>query len=146
MKNAAKILSHLQHQPQFNKLTQFACIKKVQQLFPPHLQKMVLYGYMRNDILFFALAHPGAKQEFDIILDSIKTPLKLYPPKECGGTTITDIKAFVSHKPRLKFTETKPTEYLYRERAAGDFINNTDAPKLHKIIEKIRTIIHDRTD
>ncbi len=146
MKNAAKILSHLQHQPQFNKLTQFACIKKVQRLFPPHLQKMVLYGYIRNDILFFALAHPGAKQEFDIILDSIKTPLKAYPPKECNGTAINDIKAFVSHKPRLRFTETKPAQQLYHERAQGGFTNNIHAPKLHNIIEEIRTIIHDRTD
>jgi len=146
MKNAAKILTHIKHQPQFAKLTHYACIQKIRELLPPHLQKLVLYGYIRNNVMFFALAHPGAKQEFDIILDSIKAPLKAYPPKACSGITIADLKAFVSHKPPMRFSKTRPVELQYAERAKGAFANPAAEGKLHDLIEDIRTIIHDRTD
>jgi hypothetical protein len=91
MKNSAQILSHLQHQPQFSKLSQYECIKSVQKLFPPHLQRMIRYGYIRNGVLFFVFTHPGAKQEFDIIAESIKAPLKSHPPKSCTGSPFNDI-------------------------------------------------------
>ena len=146
MKNSAQILSHLQHQPQFSKLSQQGCIKSVQDLFPPHLQRMVRYGYIRNDILFFVLSHPGAKQEFDIIIDSIKTPLKAYPPTSCQNTPFNDIRAFVSHKRPVKLKSKKRTEVLYKERSSGSFSNPTTDEKLHKIIEEIRRLIHARTD
>lgn len=146
MKNCAQILSHLQHQPQFSKLAQFTCIKTVQNLFPPHLQRMIRYGYIRNGVLFFVFSHPGAKQEFDIIIDSIKTPLKLYPPASCEGSTFSDIRAFVSHKPPVRLKTKRRTEVLYKERAKGTFTNSTTSERLHKIIEKIRQSIHARSD
>jgi hypothetical protein len=146
MKNSAQILSHLQHQPQFSKLSQYACIKSVQKLFPPHLQRMIRYGYIRNNTLFFVFAHPGAKQEFDIIAESIRRPLKEHPPASCRGCAFDTIKGFVSHRPAAAPAVVKPQQLHYKERSAGRFTNHVSSEKLHAIIEKIRAIIHARED
>ncbi len=143
MKNATHILSSLRHQPQFKKLTHFECIKRIQTLFPPHLQRLVLYGYIRNQILYFVLNHPGAKQEFDIIIGSIKAPLKHYTPPECSDTSFSDIRAYVSHKRPLSETKKRPTVYQFHERSLGNFSNGTRHQTLHNIIENIRQIIHE---
>ena len=146
MKNASHILSSLRHKPQFKKLANFHCIQRIKMLFPPHLQRLVRYGYLHNNILYYVLSHPGAKQEFDIIIGSIKTPLKLYPPEECSDVTWSDIRAFVSHKrPRGSVLKKVPTVYDYKERSLAEFTNNTKHEKLHSIIERIRNIIDDRT-
>ena len=146
MKNSTQILSHLQHRPQFARLTHYACIRSVQRLFPPHLQRMIRFAYIRNEILFFVFNHPGAKQEFDIIIDSIKTPLKRYPPQTCDASTFTDIRAFVTHKQQISPTFERSTELDYEERSHGTFSNHSTNQKVHDIIEKIRHTIHDRTD
>ena len=146
MKNSAQILSHLQHQPQFSKLSQYECIKSVQKLFPPHLQRMIRYGYIRNGVMFFVFTHPGAKQEFDIIAESIKTPLKSHPPASCRDCSFSDIKTFVSHKPLARTEVLSKPQEQYKERAEGNFSNRVSNEKLHTIIEKIRSIIHDRAD
>jgi hypothetical protein len=147
MKNSAQILSHLQHQPQFSKLSQYECIKSVQKLFPPHLQRMIRYGYIRNQTLFFVFTHPGAKQEFDIIAESIRRPLKEHPPASCRDCSFDTIKGFVSHRPPAAvLAAVKKQQLHYKERAAGRFSNPVSNEKLHAMIEKIRTIIHARTD
>lgn len=144
MKNSTQILSHLQHQPQFSKLSQQQCIQSIQKLFPPHLQRLIRFGYIRNGVLFFVFTHPGAKQEFDIIAKSITTPLKAHPPRCCEGFSITDVKGFVTHKP-MAHSETAASHVLrYTERATGSFNNAAHEPKLHDMIERIRAIIHDR--
>jgi len=146
MKNSAQILSHLRHQPQFLKLAQHECIQSVQKLFPPHLQRMIRFAYIRNQILFFVFNHPGAKQEFDIIIDSIKTPLKTYPPKTCEKSPFDDIRAFVTHQRSVATTEDKTSEMSYKERSSGSFSNPASSERLYKIIEKIRESIHARAD
>ncbi len=145
MKNSAQVLSHIVHQPQYKKLAQHQCIDAIKTLLPPHLQTMVSFAYVKHKVLYFVLSHPGAKQEFDIIIASIKTPLKLYPPQKCQELDFDDIRAYVSHKPVSPASETtKETVPLYEERANGDFENPVKDQRLHNIIEKIRTSIHDR--
>ncbi len=145
MKNSAQVLSHIVHQPQYKKLTQHQCINAIKALLPPHLQTMVSFAYVKHKVLYFVLTHPGAKQEFDIIIASIKTPLKQYPPQKCQEMDFDDIRAYVSHKPLTKMTEVKKeTVPLYEERSSGDFNNSVKDERLHNIIEKIRTSIHDR--
>ena len=145
MKNSAQVLLHLVNQPQYKKLEQQQCISTIQGLFPPHLQNLVLFAYVRHKVLYFVFSHPGAKQEFDIIISSIKTPLKLYPPSECQGLEFEDIVAYVSHKPINKMaTQTRQTVSDYEELSKGEFINNVDDKKLHKIIEDIRKSIQDK--
>jgi hypothetical protein len=147
MKNSAQVLSHIVHQPQYKKLTQHQCINAIKALLPPHLQTMVSFAYVKHKVLYFVLTHPGAKQEFDIIIASIKTPLKQYPPQKCQEMDFDDIRAYVSHKPLTKMTEVKKeTVPLYEERASGNFENSVKDERLHNIIEKIRASIHDRQD
>ena len=147
MKNSAQVLSHIVHQPQYKKLSQHQCINVIKTLFPPHIQSMISFAYVKHKVLYFVLSHNGAKQEFDIIISSIKTPLKLHPPQKCQGLEFEDIRAYVSHKPLPKTTEVKKeTVPYYEERALGEFTNSVSDEKLHKIIESIRSSIHDKHD
>ena len=142
MKNSAQVLSHIVHQPQYKKLVQHQCIDAVKALLPPHLQTMVRFAYVKHKVLYFVLSHPGAKQEFDIIITAIKTPLKRYPPQKCSEMSFEDIRAYVSHTPQEVQTEfERHSEALYEERASGDFSNPVTDEKLHKVIEKIRNTI-----
>jgi hypothetical protein len=145
MKNANQILSSLQNRPQFSKLSQYRCIQKIQELFPIHLQNMIQYGYFKNGVLNFVLSHPWAKQEFNVIIQSIKTPLKHVPPLECQELSITNIRAYVSFKPTKPeiLFEGSSTKECYEERAQAEFQNSVTEPKLHNLIEEIRKIIDD---
>ncbi|WP_345993413.1 hypothetical protein [Sulfurimonas sp. HSL-1716] len=113
-----------------------------------HLQKMIIYGYIKNNILNFVLSHPWAKQEFDIIIQSIKTPLKQLPPPECQNTDIGDIRAYVSFKQHKETAlhEGSSTDERFSERAHAEFINSAQDERLHEIIEDIRRILNDRQD
>jgi len=150
MKNASHILASLRQKPSFSKLAHFECIRRIQGLFPPHLQRLVRYGYFHNKILYFVLSHPGAKQEFDNIIASIKAPLKQYTPPECRECLPEDIRAFVTHRAQLRKTEeqgwVRDSEVHYDERAKGRFDNTARHPELHRLIERIREHIHARTD
>ena len=148
MKNANQIVSSLQSKPQFSKLSQFRCIKKIQELFPMHLQKMIVYGYIKNNILNFVLSHPWAKQEFDIIIQSIKTPLKHYTPTECTNNTFSDIRAYVSFKPYKDDTlhGGSSTHETFPERSHAEFVNSATDERLYNVIEDIRKILNDRQD
>jgi len=142
MKNSAQVLSHIVNQPQYKKLGQHQCIAAVKALLPPHLQSMVTFAYVKHKVLYFVLNHPGAKQEFDIIITSIKAPLKLYPPAKCKEMEFEDIRAYVSHKPQTKDElSKKETVPYYEERSEAAFENPVKEPRLHEVIEKIRKSI-----
>ena len=145
MKNSAQVLSHIVHQPHYKKLLQHQCIDAVKALLPPHLQTMVRFAYVKHKVLYFVLSHPGAKQEFDIIITAIKTPLKRYPPEKCSAMSFEDIRAYVSHTPLQEEDKfERHSEALYEERASGNFNNPATDEKLHKIIEDIRNTITQR--
>ena len=147
MKNSAQVLSHIVIQPQYKKLSQHQCIDAIKALLPPHLQTMVSFAYVKHKVLYFVLNHPGAKQEFDIIIASIKTPLKLYPPQKCQEFDFEDIRAYVSHKPLQKASSNiRETVPYYKEQSDGSFDNSVKDEKLHKIIEKIRKVIESSAD
>ncbi len=145
MKNSQQLVSHLRSQSAFSPLNNLTCINAVKDLLPQRLHKFILFGYIRHNILFFALNHPGAKQEFDNIINSIKAPLKKIPPRECKGFELFDIRAFVSHKKTLTFTPVNSHEEHYEERSQGSFENSVTNEKLHHIIEEIRQIINEKT-
>ncbi len=141
MKNSKQLVSHLRSQSAYAPLSNFSCIEAIKDLLPPRLHRFILFGYIRHNIVFFALNHPGAKQEFDNIINSIKAPLKQMPPLSCKKFEIFDIRAFVSHKKSLTFTQSKPKEIHYTERSEANFENNVQDAKLHQMIEDIREII-----
>ncbi|EHP29333.1 hypothetical protein SMGD1_0806 [Sulfurimonas gotlandica GD1] len=108
---------------------------------------MIKFAYFKNDILFFVLNHPGAKQEFDNNIQSIKSALKFVSPEECNEVTVTDIKAFVTNKPIKKIalfqTNSKET---YTERATGDIEVNIKDEKLNALVKSIQDIIKANND
>jgi hypothetical protein len=150
MKNSSDILNSLQNKPQFSKLSHYKCIHKIQSAFSAPLQKMIKFAYIKNKTLFFVLNHPGAKQEFDNNIQSIKSALKFHTPTECIDETITDIKAFVSQTPSLHvstaalFTPEKIASY--KERATGNFEIPVHDEKLKELILSIRNIIKEKND
>ena len=150
MKNASHILASLRQKPSFSKLGRYECIRRIEGLFPPHLKRLIRYGYFHQNILYFVLSHPGAKQEFDNIIASIKAPLKQYTPPECSENAPEDIRAFVTHQHRTRVADEpgweRSSEVQYAERAGGNFDNTALHPELHRLIERIREHIHDRTD
>ncbi len=143
MKNSAQILSIIQNRPQFSKLSKYRCIKKIQSLFSPALQRMIKFAYFKNDILFFVLNHPGAKQEFDNNIQNIKSALKFVQPDECIEISVTDIRAFVTNKPIKKITlfQSKSVKEVYKERASGNIEVNIHDEKLNKLVKSIQNII-----
>ena len=141
MKNASQIIKSIQNKPQFSKLSKYKCIKKIQSIFTPALQKMIKFAYIKNDTLFFVLNHPAGKQEFDNNIQSIKSALNFVRPPECSETVINDIKAFVTHTPKKKQQISVKEERRYQERASGDFTINIQDEKLNKLVKSIREII-----
>ena len=146
MKNAQDIITNIQNKPQFSKLAKHKCIKRIESTFSPALQRMIKFAYIRNDVLFFVLNHPGAKQEFDNNIQSIKSALNFYTPDECSETFISDIKAFVTHTPHkeIEFKVNEPV--LYPERSKGDFTIEIKDEKLHALAQSIQKIIKENLD
>jgi hypothetical protein len=141
MKNASQIINSLQNKPQFSKLTQYGCIKRIESIFVPALQKMIKFAYIKNDTLFFVLSHPGAKQEFDNNIQHIKSALKFHMPDECKETLIHDIKAFVTHTPPKTLTMPTLQVVRYAERASGNFDILIKDEKLSRLVKSIQDII-----
>ncbi len=141
MKNASQIIHSIQSRPQFSKLSQFSCIKKIESIFVPALQRMIKFAYIKNNTLYFVLNHPAGKQEFDNNIQHIKSALKFHPPQECSETLIDDIKAFVTYTPIKVPKKTKSKELRYPERATGNFTIETKDEKLNSLLKSIQDII-----
>jgi len=145
MKNASQIISSIQNKPQFSKLSKYKCIAKIQSMFLPQVQRMIQFAYIKNDTLFFVFNHPAGKQEFDNSIDNIKSALKHHQSDECRENTIHDIKAFVTHTPKLKKEmPLKIEQQIYTERAKGNFSNTIADPKLHELVRSIQKIIQEK--
>jgi len=146
MKRASDIIKSIQNKPQFAKLSSFSCIETIKRSFSPPLQKMIKFAYIKNSVLFFVLNHPGAKQEFDNSIQSIKSALKFVRPKECQEIEISDIRAFVSHTPSAPKTALFQPETIpyYHERAKGEFEISVKDEKLKKIFQSIQHIVKER--
>lgn len=141
MKNASQIINSIQNKPQFSKLSKYKCIKRIESLFVPAIQRMIKFSYIKNDILFLVLSHSAGKQEFDNNIQSIKSALKFHMPEECKETLINDIKAFVTHTPIKKTVEAEQKVMRYPERATGNFSVNIEDEKLNSLVMSIQNII-----
>lgn len=144
MKNAAQIIDSIQNSPRFSKLSHYKCIKIVQSMFTPPVQKMISFAYIKNRTLFFVFSHPVGKQEFDNSIQTIKSALKFYTPPECHECEeiiFDDIKAFVTHTPRPREIPLQETQQSYPERSSGEFDINVKDEKLVSIIKSIQEII-----
>ncbi len=142
MKKAHDILSSLQNQPQFRKLHNVRCIERILSVFLPAVQRFVDFGYIKNDTLFVVLNHNAGKQEFDNNIKMIKDLLKSVKIEECEGVRFSQIKAFVTNRPRRKQERKKETVPFYEERSRGEFdIEMIKDMELRNIAKEIREIV-----
>lgn len=141
MKNASQIIDIIQSKPQFSKLSKVNCIKRIQSLFTLPVQKMINFAYFKQNTLFFVFNHPAGKQEFDNSIENIKSALKFHMPDECSDTTVSDIKAFVTHSPKKEQETKKVIKQRYKERSSGEFEVNISDEKLNSLVKSIRDII-----
>jgi len=146
MKNATQIITSLQNKPQFSKLKKFNCIEKIQSMFLPSFTRFVKFTYFQNNTLFFVLNHNAGKQEFDKMVQNIKSALNFYTPDECTGVKIENIKAFVTHSPRKKETPTKIAKQYYKERASGEVGVDIKDERLNSLVKSIQDVIKAKHD
>ncbi len=146
MKNVSQVITSLTQKPRFAKLLRSRCVDRIKSLFPPHLQRLVRYGYIHSGTLYFVLAHPGAKQEFDNIIASIKEPLREFMPQECQSQTITEIKAFVRYEAQQSQKSAYKSVVEFQESSNASFINRANNPDLHALFESIRGHIDAKSD
>ena len=147
MKKSSNIITHLKNQPLYSKLKTVKCFEKIKSLLPPRLSCAILFIYIKNDILFFVLNHPGYKMEFNYNLNLIKGVLKELKKRElvCKDLVFKDVKAFVSNKIDLEENKNQTEEKLtYKERATGDFEIKTDNENLKNIFQNIKKVIKNR--
>ena len=139
MKSVNQIISHIISKPQYKKIAQKKCFDKVVKLLPPHLKNAVLFTYTKNQTLFFVLNHPGLKMEFHYKVTFLKTLLKQIKsidPNCHDMQDISDIKFFVSNKPRAK--KSLPKKFIYKELSNANFKILTKNKKLQKLFLQIK--------
>lgn len=147
MKKSSNIISHLKNQPLYSKLKTVKCFEKIRSLLPPRLSNAILFIYIKNDILFFVLNHPGYKMEFNYNVNLIKGVLKELKKREsiCKDLIFKDIKTFVSNKIDIEEDKNKLEKKLtYKERATGNFEIKTDNENLKQTFKNIQKIIKDQ--
>lgn len=143
MKKIDAVLTHLISQPIYAKLRQQECFRLIKKALPPSLQRGILFIFVKNRTLFFALKHPAFKMEFDYKLSSIKNLLSTLPPlkEACKAHEIKDIKAFVSKfAPEVK-TMHRSSIPRYKERAQGTFDILAKDDTMHNRFKEIQETI-----
>ena len=126
----------------YAKLRRQECFRLIREALPETLRRGILFIYVKNRTLFFAVKHPAFKMEFDYKLSSIKNLLTTLPPLQeaCAAHDIRDVKAFVS-----KFSPTpkpvSPTVPRYKERARGAFPVKSEKETIQEAFEAIKETI-----
>jgi len=143
MKNIHSILSHLVNQPQFRILKKHHCYQKFIDLLPPKFKRAIAFVYIKNNILFVALSHPGYKMELDYNKDLLKSLLNMMGKhkSECSMLSVNDTIIFNSKFYTEKPEETISTDPKYKELSSGDFKIDTKDKKLLQAFEDIKEII-----
>lgn len=152
MKNASQIIVTLQNQPQYKRILQHKCVKKLTSILLPAIQKSIKYGYVKESKLHFVTAATLDKYDRDNIINTIKTILngKMIQMNEnlieCVDLAIEDVIVRVDHKPQYTFTPyTTNAELLYYpERSRGEFVVSMQDPKLQAVAQEIQAIIKER--
>ncbi|WP_457596840.1 hypothetical protein [Hydrogenimonas sp.] len=142
MKQVNAVLQHLIDQPLYAKLRSGECFRLIKEALPAPLRRGVLFMYVKNRTLFFALKHPAFKMEFDYKLSLIKNLLTTLPPlrSACAEFEIREVKAFVSRFAPAP-EPPRPTEPRYRERAHPDFPVRARNEKILEAFEAIKETI-----
>lgn len=142
MKNIRDIQLHSDEKSFEKKFAVIRALLKIKLMLPPRFREAVLFMYVKNKTLFFALNHPGLVMEFNYNLGLIKDLLKKFDFSALGE--VRDVKCFASHKARQR-EEAVEESYTYTEHAEGVFENHITDSKLHDKLEEIRSVICSKT-
>ncbi len=142
MKKVETVLSHLLSQPSYAVLRRQKCFQLIKKALPGQLQNGILFIYVKDKTLFFALKHPAYKMEFDYKLSLIKNLLTTLPPlkEACSGHEIRQVKSFVSRF-APKRTESSDTIPRYKERSNGKFAVHSENEELKRRFEELKESI-----
>jgi len=154
MKNASQIINSLQYKPQYKKILEHKCIKRLSSALMLSIQRNIKFGYFKNNILFFTISATLDKYDKDNIINTIKmilnSPMILNSEKfiECQDINIEDVKVYVDHKPKYTFKPytTNTHDIHYFERAKGDFQIDTKDEKLQELFKEIQKIVKEHHD
>ena len=146
MKDINTILSHISSKPQFYKLKESKCISELKALLPSRISDLIKFAYVKNDTLFIAVPHSGAKMELnnDYNITLIKRVLKLLQKsdKSCEKYLKEKVKIFISTQKDAKIDNNSYKIYTQKEKSKGYFINQAKKKSLKNIFEKIRKAIN----
>ena len=141
MKKADTIISHILHLPQFKSLPNYYCYRRFVSLLSPTWQKAIAFVYIRDDILYIALRHPGFKNELNYNKDLLKSILSMLKQKDekCSHLVAKEIIIFNS-KFNTIIKKEKPTDTIpyYYELADGEFQIKSNDKELIKKFNRIK--------
>ncbi|HIQ28805.1 MAG TPA: hypothetical protein EYH42_09970 [Sulfurovum sp.] len=124
MKKASTILSHLTNQPQFRYLKKQICYTKYIKLLGKKYQKAIAFVYIKNNILYIAVTHPGFKMELNYNKDVLKTVFTQFTnhDNECNMMQADQVVIFHSkYHPIRREKEKRITVPYYTELSSSDF-------------------------
>ena len=142
MKNLKNVLHKLSSKPEFKKLNAYYIINRIKKLLPEHLSSSIVFMYVQNDTLIFAMNHQAKRVELEykkeMILGWLSTIAQLND-KYKFVLKIKKIKAFVIFRTMQK--EIPKEQLVYEERATSNFQITTNNDKLSKIFNQIKVLI-----
>ena len=145
MKTATTILSHLASRPQFKKLKTHECYQKYIKILSPKWQKAIAFVYVKDEILYVAVKHPGYKQELnhkeqnDTFISMLKNFNRYIEP--CKEMKASKMIAFHSkYHPMEAPKVMEDTVPYYEEKAYGEF-ELPQEKELKEAFKKIQDII-----
>ncbi|MCB4780878.1 MAG: hypothetical protein LGB62_06700 [Sulfurovum sp.] len=138
------ILSHLTSQPQFKYLNQHTCYRKFISLLGEKWQKAIAFVYIKNEILFVALSHPGFKMELDYNRDLLKSVLTQLASLDSNCVMLYAKEVVIFNSKYHTATQTNKNEETtpyYQELASGKFKIATKDKMLKQTFQKIKETI-----
>ncbi len=144
MKQASTILSHIQSLPQFKLLKSHYCYQKFISSLNPTFKKAIAFIYVKDEILYIALSHPGFKMEMNYQKEILLSILAILAKqdKKCQHIKAKKVILFNSkHISIIKEKKIESTIPHYKEMATGEFSVESEDRDIIKAFEAIRDSI-----
>jgi hypothetical protein len=149
MKNASQIITSIQYKPQFRRVLEHKCTKKLRSTPLKHIRNYIKNVYIKNNILKFELGAnlnrhdlESAKETIKMILGS-KMLLESQQFIECNDVQIDDVEFYVNNNPKKipPLHVGNKEEAKYKERASGEIDVDIHDKELKKLAQSILEII-----
>ncbi len=146
MKHANTILSHIQSLPQFKLLKSHYCYQKFISSLNPRFQKAIAFVYVRDEILYVALSHPGFKMEMSYQKEILLSILYILTKQEKRCQLIKAKKVIFFNSKHISIIKEKKIESTvphYQEMASGEFTIESEDSDIRRAFEAIKNSINE---